>query len=155
MTRWVLMTAPWASFFGMSTAGALLFAASFIGLLALPVNFPYWAFALTIAVNGTASGMFASPNTASIMSAVPADQRGVASGMRATFQNPVSHLLGTGTLNALPAASRQTLTGREFFPHLISAPFHQGLTVVSAGLAVFAALASLLRGKRDPDRAPR
>src|SRR5258708_28547262 len=31
--------------------------------------------------------MFASPNTSSIMSSVPARQRGVASGMRATFQN--------------------------------------------------------------------
>jgi hypothetical protein len=71
--------------------------------------------------------------------------------------NPVAHLLGSGTLDALPAASRQTLTGREFFPHLISAPFHQGLTVVfsvAAGLAVLAALASLLRGQRDQGRAP-
>ena len=51
----------------------------------------------------------------------------------------------------LPAANRQVLTGRQFFPHLISAPFHQGLTVVFAvatGLAVLAALASLLRGGR-------
>ncbi|HEY3952613.1 MAG TPA: hypothetical protein VGM53_04500 [Streptosporangiaceae bacterium] len=31
--------------------------------------------------------MFASPNTASIMSAVLADQRSVAAGVRATFQN--------------------------------------------------------------------
>ena len=39
------------------------------------------------------------------------------------------------------------LTGQEFFPDLISAPFHQGLTVVFAvatGLSVLAALASLL-----------
>ena len=44
-----------------------------------------------------------------------------------------------------PPANRQVLTGRQFFPHLISAPFHQGLTVVfavAAGLAVLAALAS-------------
>jgi hypothetical protein len=43
------------------------------------------------------------------------------------------------------------LTGREFFPHLISAPFHDGLVVVfsvAAGLSVLAGLASLLRGKR-------
>jgi MFS family permease len=72
---------------GFATAGALLFGASFIGLLALPVDFPYPAFALLIAANGVGSGMFASPNSSSIMGSVPARQRGVASGMRATFQN--------------------------------------------------------------------
>ena len=35
------------------------------------------------------------------------------------------HLLGT-----LPAANAATLTGREFFPDLISGPFHDGLAVV-------------------------
>ena len=31
--------------------------------------------------------MFSSPNTSAIMSAVPAEHRGAASGMRSTFQN--------------------------------------------------------------------
>ena len=54
----------------------------------LPVGFPYWVFALLLAArSASASGMFASPNTSSIMSSVPAPTRGVASGMRATFQN--------------------------------------------------------------------
>ena len=35
--------------------------------------------------------------------------------------NPVQHLLAaSGVLASLPAASRQVLTGREFFPNLIS-----------------------------------
>ena len=72
---------------GIATAGMALFGASFIGLLLLPVDFPYWAFAAIIAVNGIASGMFAAPNTSSMMNAVPTRYRGVASGMRATFQN--------------------------------------------------------------------
>ncbi len=38
-------------------------------------------------LNGIGGGMFAAPNSASIMSSVPASQRGAASGMRATFQN--------------------------------------------------------------------
>jgi MFS family permease len=195
---------------GMATAGMVVFGGSLIGLLVLPVSFSYPAFALLIAANGVGSGMFASPNTSSIMSSVPARQRGVASGMRATFQNsgtalsigaffslmitglagslpttltsglehqgvphgvaqhlgslppvsslfaavlgtnPLQHLLAAnGVLSALPAAARRTLTGKEFFPHLISGPVHDGLAVVfavSAGLAALAALASLLRG---------
>jgi hypothetical protein len=79
--------------------------------------------------------------------------------------NPVQHLLAASdVLSTLPAASREVLLGREFFPGLISAPFHQGLTVVfavAAALAAVAAFASLLRGGRtgqdphasDPPRA--
>jgi hypothetical protein len=51
------------------------------------VDFPYWAFALIIFCNGIGNGLFASPNTSAIMSSVPAEHRGVASGMRSTFQN--------------------------------------------------------------------
>jgi MFS family permease len=195
---------------GLATGGALLFAASFVGLMLLPVDFGYWVFGLLIALNGIGSGMFASPNSSSIMGSVPAHLRGVASGMRATFQNsgtavsigvffslmiaglaatlphtltsgllqqgvpadvatrigalpPVSSLFAaqlgvnpirqllepTGVLAHLTAAQQQTLTGREFFPSLISAPFHSGLVIVCAfgtALAVLAAIASLLRG---------
>ena len=72
---------------GMATAGMVVFGGSFIGLMLLPVDFSYWAFAALIAANGIGSGMFAAPNTSSIMSSVPAQYRGVASGMRSTFQN--------------------------------------------------------------------
>jgi MFS family permease len=195
-----------------STAGMLVFGGSFIGLMLLPVNFPYWAFAVLIALNGIGSGMFAAPNTSSIMSSVPNRQRGAASGMRATFQNsgtalsigaffslmiaglantlphalsgglqqqgvgagvaqhvgslppvsslfaailgvnPIQHLLApSGVLPTLPANNQQALTGREFFPDLISGPFHHGLVIVfgvAAGLSVLAGVASLLRGQR-------
>jgi MFS family permease len=195
-----------------ATAGLVLAALCFCGLMLLPVNFSYWVFALLIFGNGVGSGLFASPNTAAIMSAVPARHRGSASGMRSTFQNSgmslsigiffslmiaglastlprtltsgltaqgvpasvaahVSHLppvstmfaalLGynpienllrpSGVLNHLPAHNVQVLTGRQFFPHLISAPFHHGLVIVFTAAAVMSltgALVSLLRGKR-------
>ena len=74
--------------------------------------------------------------------------------------NPLGHLLAArGVLSALPAAARQTITGREFFPDLISGPFQHGLVVVFAlatALTVLAALASALRGGRHvppPDSA--
>jgi MFS family permease len=63
--------------------------------------------------------------------------------------NPVEHLLGTHVLASLTPVSRATLTGRSFFPHLISAPFSTGLheAFAFAILAcVIAAGASLLRG---------
>jgi hypothetical protein len=72
--------------------------------------------------------------------------------------NPVQHLLApTGVLSRLPPASQRALTGRTFFPELISGPFHQGLVVVfvaAAALSVLAALASLLRGGRALDAVP-
>jgi MFS family permease len=198
---------------GIATAGMAVFASSFIALILLPVNFPYWAFALFIALNGIGSGMFASPNSSSIMGSVPARDRGAASGMRSTFQNsgtavsigvvftlmiaglssslpstlssgltkvgvpsgiahqvatlppvsslfasvlgvnPIQHLLApTGVLTKLPASSQALLTGRTFFPSLLSGPFHNGLIIVfsvSAALSVLAGLASLLRGKHQ------
>ena len=197
---------------GFATAGMIVFGGSFLGLLMLPADFSYLAFALLIAVNGIGSGMFAAPNSSSIMSSVPARHRGAASGMRSTFQNsgtalsigaffslmiaglaatlpktltsglqqhgvphpiaqhigslppvsslfaavlgvnPVQHLLqAAGVLSTLPAAASQVLTGREFFPRVISGPVHHGLVVVfsvAAALAALAALASLLRGGR-------
>ena len=64
--------------------------------------------------------------------------------------NPIAKLLGpSGTLDALPRSSVDTLTGKQFFPHLISGPFHQGLIVVfgtAAAMMVLGALFSLLRG---------
>jgi MFS family permease len=66
--------------------------------------------------------------------------------------NPMAHLLGpTGVLQRLPASHVATLTGKEFFPRLISAPFHHGLVIVflaAAIMTVIGALASLLRGQR-------
>ena len=70
-----------------ATGGMLLTAASFAALMLLPIDFPYLVFAALLLANGIGSGLFAAPNTAGIMNAVPARQRGAASGMRATFQN--------------------------------------------------------------------
>ena len=73
-----------------STLGMLMQAAGFIGLTLLPANFNYGLFALCLVVLGTGSGLFAAPNTTAIMNSVPAETRGVSSGMRATFQNSAS-----------------------------------------------------------------
>jgi MFS family permease len=65
--------------------------------------------------------------------------------------NPIEHLLGAHVLAGLSPAGRAALTGRTFFPHLISGPFSNGLHeaftfAIIACLA--AAAASLMRGGR-------
>jgi hypothetical protein len=66
--------------------------------------------------------------------------------------NPLEHLLRShDALHYLSPAGRHAVTGRAFFPHLISAPFHDGLVAAfgaAAALSLVAAVASLLRGGR-------
>jgi MFS family permease len=189
-----------------AAGGLLVMAGSFAGLLLIPSDFHYGVFAALIFINGLGGGLFVAPNTALIMSSVPAHLRGAASGMRATFQNagqvlsigvffslmvaglassmpatltsgltaqgvpldtasrvadlppvgtlfaaflgynPMRELLGDDVLNKLPAANEQTLTGQQFFPNLISGPFHDGLVIVfwmAIALSVVGAVASL------------
>jgi sugar phosphate permease len=70
-----------------STGGMLVTTVAFIFLSRLPVNFSYPVFAGLLLLIGIGMGLFASPNTSSVMSSVPAENRGVASGMLATVQN--------------------------------------------------------------------
>jgi MFS family permease len=63
--------------------------------------------------------------------------------------NPVQHLVGAHALAALGAHDRAVVTGRAFFPHLISDPFRGGLHAAFAFAIVaclVAAAASFLRG---------
>ncbi|BCU70330.1 MFS transporter [Stygiolobus caldivivus] len=71
----------------LATLGMVIVGIGFFLLTTLPYNFSYPEFALIIFLMGLGNGMFAAPNTSSIMSSVPAKHRGAASGMRATLQN--------------------------------------------------------------------
>jgi len=75
-----------------TVGGMVLMAVTFVALLLIPVNFDYWVFAVLVFLNGLGGGIFTAPNTAAIMSSVPASQRGAASGVRATFFNAGSSL---------------------------------------------------------------
>jgi MFS family permease len=70
-----------------ATGGMLLSALTFALLMLLPADFSFPVFGTLIFFNGIGMGLFASPNTAGIMNSVPARHRGVASGIRVTFQN--------------------------------------------------------------------
>jgi MFS family permease len=197
-----------------ATGGLLLTAATFAGLVLVPADFNYVQFAVLLALNGIGMGLMAAPNSAAIMNAVPASQRGAASGVRATGMNAgmVLSMGGFFTLMAVGLASRlpgslysgltgagvspdaahtisQTppvgtlfaaflgdnpikalmeqvdpsqlrpgsgvdvsmLTGKSFFPHVISEPFMHGLLIAfgaSIVMLLIAAGASLMRGER-------
>lgn len=87
-----------------STLGMLITAATFFALATLNYNFDYLTFALIISFMGVGGGMFAAPNTSSIMNSVPPEHRGVASGMRATLQN-VGQTISTGIFFSILIAS--------------------------------------------------
>ena len=194
-----------------ATGGMILSAATFFLLMWLPANFSFPVFGFLIFLNGVGSGMFAAPNTTAVMNSVPANQRGAASGMRATFMNsgmvlsigiffslmiaglastlphtlggsliaqgvpaadagriahlppvgslfaaflgynPIRTLLGPYVLSALPSSHVAYLTGKTYFPQLISKPFMHGLRIVfsaAATMSVIAAGASWMRGGR-------
>ena len=66
-------------------------------------------------------------------------------------ENPIQHLVGTDALRSVSAANQATLTGQEFFPDLISGPFHDGLVIVfgmATVMSIIGAVASLARGTR-------
>jgi MFS family permease len=104
----------------LATGGLIVMALSFLGLLVIPVNFSYPVFALLLLVNGIGSGLFSAPNTTAVMNAVPAEQRGVASGIRATFQNAgmvlsigvFFSLLVAGLSSSLPGALHSGLSAQ-------------------------------------------
>jgi MFS family permease len=64
--------------------------------------------------------------------------------------NPVGNLLEQhGLLHTLPAHNVAVLTGKQFFPHLISGPFHHGLMIVFSAAVVMSlagAAVSWMRG---------
>ena len=76
----------------IATSGMTIVTLVFIGLSFLPYNFDYWELGVLIFFMGIGNGMFASPNSSSIMNSVPPQHRGVASGMLSTLGNSASTL---------------------------------------------------------------
>jgi MFS family permease len=64
--------------------------------------------------------------------------------------NPLGSLLSAAHVTGLTAAQNATLTGKEFFPHLIAQPFKHGLVIVftlAIVMSLISSVVSLLRGK--------
>jgi MFS family permease len=194
-----------------ATGGMAVGAASFLAMTLLPADFNYWLFSFLLLLNGLGTGLFSAPNSIQIMNAVPARERGQASGTRATTMNaggllsigiffslmiaglasslsqtmqaslvaqgldvavatkvasappvaslfaaflgynPMRELIPPEALQTLSADKVALITGKEFFPSLISGPFMDGikLAFTFAGvLNLLAALASALSGSK-------
>lgn len=71
----------------IATGGMTIVTLMFLALAVLPYDFAYWQFGLILFMMGVGSGMFSSPNSSSIMSSVPPEDRGAASGMMSTLMN--------------------------------------------------------------------
>jgi MFS family permease len=226
LTLGFLLAGPIAGYFAdrfggipFAVGGMTLGAVSFVLLILLPADFSYTGFAALLFANGLGSGLFVAPNATQIMNAVPTNERGQASGMRATTTNagqvlsiglffslmlaglaatlpqsmeagllaehvppaiahqvastppvaslfaaflgynPMGQLIPPAVLNSLPPQAVATLTGKEFFPGLMSAPFKHGLVFAfgfSAILYLLAAFASWRGGSQvAPEMAPR
>lgn len=70
-----------------TTSGLAVMTGSLLLMSTTSVTTPYLTLAAYLVVFGVGVGMFSSPNMSSIMGSVPPRERGVASGVRATFFN--------------------------------------------------------------------
>ncbi len=102
-----------------TTGGMGVAAIAFVLLTLLPADFSYPTFAILLFTVGVGMGLFASPNTSSVMSSVPAENRGVSSGMLATLQNSgmlfsmafFFTIVIIGLSNSLPSTLQSGLVG--------------------------------------------
>jgi MFS family permease len=147
----------------VSTIGMIVTAVGLLGMTTVGVNTPYWQIASWMIIAGAGSGIFNSPNTRAIMSSVPPEKRGVASGARTLLVN-VGAVLSiafaiTMVTSAMPAStmvsifsgvSRGLSTGAAV-PFISG--FHTALLLM-AGASLVGAVFSALRGGEDR-RAPR
>ena len=128
-----------------STLGMFIQALGFLLLTTLPANFNYLWFAVLLFMLGIGQGMFSSPNTSSIMGSVPADQRGAASGMRATFQNGGS-LMSIGVFFSIITAGLASVLPATLFNGLKQAGVPVAVAVKIAHLPPTSALFAAFLG---------
>jgi MFS family permease len=72
---------------GIATLGLFIAALALILLVTLSYNFIYIEMAVLLFVFGAGMGLFMAPNTSAVMSSVPSESRGSASGMLTTMRN--------------------------------------------------------------------
>lgn len=130
---------------GPATIGMAILAAGLFLLSRLDVSTPLPLLSGALAIVGLGVGLFTSPNNSAVLGAVPANQRGVASGVLSTART-LGSVLGIGIAGAV-YATVLTLSGGEG-PEQITRAAGVGLLVAS-GLALVGAVTSATRPGRS------
>jgi EmrB/QacA subfamily drug resistance transporter len=136
----------------VASAGMALTALGLFLLAFLGESTPLWYLLVCLAVLGIGFGLFSSPNTNAIMSAVEKRYYGVASGMNGTMRL-VGQMLSMGVAMMLFAIfiGRVEITPA-YYPQFITS-MHYAFVFFTV-LCVFGIAASLKRGKRQPVHEP-
>jgi EmrB/QacA subfamily drug resistance transporter len=121
---------------GMIGMGVL--AAGLLLLSRLDADSGLWLAVLGLAVAGTGTGMFISPNTSALMGAAPRERQGIASGVLATARN-FGMVLGIGLAAAIFTTHLALNTTGAFY-----AGIDRGF-LVAAGIAVLAVVVSAVK----------
>ncbi|MCA1644164.1 MAG: MFS transporter [Chloroflexi bacterium] len=147
----------------LATVGLVVSAIGLLGLSTVVATTPYWMLAVYMVLMGGGSGLFTSPNVNALMSVVPPQQRGTASGINTMVTN-------TGQMLSIAIAFPLVLSripedvmfkvflyggGMGDVPDALHA-FEHGLHqafLVSFGITLIAALASGLRPSHSPREA--
>ena len=142
-----------------TTTGIAIMSGSLLLFSTTTVSTPYAVLAGYLVVFGLGVGVFSSPNMSSIMGSVPPADRGVASGVRATFFNVgyvlsfnVALLVMTAVLPYSTITAVISSTNPAAIAGVDKALFARGLDYafeVSAAINAVAILPSVLRGKRS------
>ncbi|MHB8719014.1 MAG: MFS transporter [Candidatus Dormibacteria bacterium] len=146
-----------------STAGLFLSAVGLLGMAAtVDVGVSYPLLAIWLAVTGAGAGLFNSPNASSIMTSVPAAQRGAASGIRMLLafmgsMISIAFVLAIVTSSLPPAAMLRIFSGvtSGLAPAQVT-PFIAGMRIALVVLGVVSLVSaplSLLRGAESSRRA--
>ena len=141
----------------LASGGLLVAAVAFFALSGVPVTGPYLPIAVGMIFAGFGTGLFNSPNTSAIMSAVPAARRGVAAAIRSFLFNSgqvlsialafsvVSTTMGASHLTAFMSGAAANSSSAE------AGAFGRGLHIallLSAALSGGGAILSFLRSGR-------
>lgn len=144
----------------LATAGLLISAGALLALATVTSTTPYWILAAYMGLMGVGGGLFASPNSNAVMSAVKPSERGVASGVRAMLMN-TGRMLSVAIAFPLVLSQIPQLVlfhvflyggGLSATPQVLAA-FESGMHeafLVSAILSVVAAIISFSRPSGAP-----
>jgi MFS family permease len=125
------LSGRWSDIYGpklLTIGGLALTSVALAGLAFIDSGTPLWQVAVLMVIMGTGGGLFVSPNASSVMTSVPPERRGTASGTRMMLRN-------TGTMFSLAVAFPLVLAGMSA-EDMQSIFFGEG-TVSEAALALF------------------